>query len=164
MVKAPAYGAGDSRFESWCDRLVPFFPLSFPSSAFSTLEKIEIDKTDSVLFSCFSCSRPIVVLSTKTNRTWIIILFFSPIFHDSSYYCWSIPSVFCVFHFWSDSLTKLWTRSFVDMKKKRISPSFLFRTLSSLCFSFSRQDSKRVFGVVVRLECDGPLRQGTAFN
>ena len=24
MVKAPAYGAGDSRFESWCDRLTFF--------------------------------------------------------------------------------------------------------------------------------------------
>ena len=29
MVKAPAYGAGDSRFESWCDR--SFFPFLFLS-------------------------------------------------------------------------------------------------------------------------------------
>ena len=29
MVKAPAYGAGDSRFESWCDRSVSFLIFSF---------------------------------------------------------------------------------------------------------------------------------------
>ncbi len=29
MVKAPAYGAGDSRFESWCDRVILFFPQTY---------------------------------------------------------------------------------------------------------------------------------------